>query len=1056
MTLTTVADSFAQSTDVSTGLDGEVAVCCGCRPRRRQWRSRRESKSVAALRSSQYFETRRATTNLNTEDSEKDSMFFFDAEQDPLADDEYPASSVKVVKSQPSTPPSSERKESAPQNHYPSRSTRSIASSVDFAGSIQPAKIVTFDEPGQKPGPISNHRRPSTRFHALAQQSLVEFERSLCEPPVKIPHPSYPGGLTDKELQECRKFLMGLEAMNPSIYEQVYSMRDVEEAPYTVCRWLRATKFDATKILERLASNQATFEKAREADFYPNVSETIGAPFSVFLSQYPYLPIGRSKEGYPVNYFLAGRINPEGILSMTTKDRIGGYFWWSFMHKFKQELRKTQADNPNLVRIEGINVMDLQGLSASALTSDTTDVIKLASMVSDFFPETLNRMLIINAPGFFAMFWGVIKKFIDPRTASRIKVYSNKEKAMAALREVADTSQIPTDYGGTNKSVKQAFVDEASDPLLIRQEVSLLNIKKKGGKASLVEGWKLGPNEYMEIRAYTRSVSSGSISVSLDGEVCSTAESKCSLNSLDPTGSPYPNCTVVGSNLVGPGLVNIEVRDLDNAEKRLKDGSRGYFLLVGDVKHEARPQDLGFSGSNHHPTHTVGSQTSFAECIVPVSDHIKTPEDFQTFVPLSLVDCERALREPRVKIPMKSYPGGLTDSELQECRKFLMGLEAMNPSIYEQVYSMRDVEEAPYTVCRWLRATKFDASKILERIAGNQSAFEKARDADFYPNVSETIGAPFSVYLSQYPYLPIGRSKEGYPVNYFLAGRINPEGILCMTTKERMAGYFWFSFMHKFKQELRKAQADNPNLVRIEGINVLDLQGLSASALSSDTTDVIKLASMVSDFFPETLNRMLIINAPGFFAMFWGVIKKFIDPRTASRIKVYSNKEKAMAALREVADISEIPTDYGGTNKSMKQAFVDEASDPLLIRQEVCLMNIKKKGGKAKNGDGWILGPNEYMEVRVFTRSASSASVSVSLNGVIYSRAESKSAHNVLDPTSPLPHCTMVESSLVGPGLVEIEAHDLDNVEKKLQNSPRGHFLVVGDVKRFAVSNQAL
>lgn len=57
--------------------------------------------------------------------------------------------------------------------------------------------------------------------------------------------------------------------------------------------------------------------------------------------------------------------------------------------------------------------------------------------------------------------------------------------------------------------------------------------------------------------------------------------------------------------------------------------------------------------------------------------------------------------------------------------------------------------------------------------------------------------------------------------------------------------------MYKFKQEIRKAQDRDPDFVRIEGINIIDLKGLSASSLSGDTMEVIKLASKISDFFPE-------------------------------------------------------------------------------------------------------------------------------------------------------------------------------------------------------------
>jgi hypothetical protein len=172
-------------------------------------------------------------------------------------------------------------------------------------------------------------------------------------------------------------------------------------------------------------------------------------------------------------------------------------------------------------------------------------------------------------------------------------------------------------------------------------------------------------------------------------------------------------------------------------------------------------------------------------------------------------------------------------------------------SLSEQVYSFRDIEEEPYTICRWLRATKFDAAKILQRLTDNQELFNEAKDNEFYPHIESAIGAPLSVFLSQYPFLAVGRGKNGCPVNYFLAGKINPEGILCMTTVERLRSYFWYTFMWKFKSEIRQAKEADPDFVRVEGINIVDLTGLSASAMTSETMEVIKAASKISDFFPE-------------------------------------------------------------------------------------------------------------------------------------------------------------------------------------------------------------
>ena len=220
--------------------------------------------------------------------------------------------------------------------------------------------------------------------------------------------------------------MRGLKALDPRVSEQVYSFRDVEDEPYTICRWLRATKFDAEAILKRLDENQAMFEAAKQHNFFPgayiyvssstfvavsllldwsitnahsflscrvlllwctDVTKAIGAPFSVYLSQYPLLPIGRGKNGCPVNYFQAGKLNPEGIFTLTTLPKVQGYFWWTFMWKMKEEIINSQNLDPDFVRVEGINVVDLNGLSAAALTSEAMEVIKIASKISDFFPE---------------------------------------------------------------------------------------------------------------------------------------------------------------------------------------------------------------------------------------------------------------------------------------------------------------------------------------------------------------------------------------------------------------------------------------------------------------------------------------------------------------------------------------------------------------------------------------------------------------------------------------------------------------------------------------------
>ena len=65
------------------------------------------------------------------------------------------------------------------------------------------------------------------------------------------------------------KVIRLLKTSDRLLYQQIYSLRDVEEEPYALCRWLRATKFNADELLKRLEDGKGTFQKAYENNFYP-------------------------------------------------------------------------------------------------------------------------------------------------------------------------------------------------------------------------------------------------------------------------------------------------------------------------------------------------------------------------------------------------------------------------------------------------------------------------------------------------------------------------------------------------------------------------------------------------------------------------------------------------------------------------------------------------------------------------------------------------------------------------------------------------------------------
>jgi len=454
--------------------------------------------------------------------------------------------------------------------------------------------------------PKQQQQRKSSRLMNILRRSTLGTKKLLTTPRVKIMERGFPGGLSVEELAIAQRFVRELKTRNVACAEQVFSFRDVEEEPYAICRWLRGFKFDADKALQRLDNQIDSWNNAKSNHFYPNVSEALGAPFSVFLTQYPFIAMGNAKNGCPVNYFRAGRIHPEGILCLTTASKVEGYFWHNFAYTFIKDLKRAQSSDPNFVCCEGINVVDLEGLSASAVTKDALECVTLAGKVADFYPETQHCMIIINAPSFFTFLWPAIKKLIDPRTASRIQVFSDKKKSSDRLKELIDSNEIPIDYGGNPDNpdntiahavIKQGGLDTEK---VKRQEVQLLYIKKR---STIHHEIHLQKNEAMKIIIYTRSISNASFVVSknqtdkeeknnkdvdtTDTDKVSTIEVvvEADISSGDEnreSSPPLPSQKVMGT-IYGPGHFDMHGQDLDTATRKQSSFSRGYYLFVGTV-----------------------------------------------------------------------------------------------------------------------------------------------------------------------------------------------------------------------------------------------------------------------------------------------------------------------------------------------------------------------------------------------------------------------------------------------------------------------------------------
>mmetsp|Transcript_14665 Transcript_14665/g.46764 ORF Transcript_14665/g.46764 Transcript_14665/m.46764 type:complete len:243 (-) Transcript_14665:143-871(-) len=97
-----------------------------------------------------------------------------------------------------------------------------------------------------------------------------------------------------------------------------------------------------------------------------------------------------------------------------------------------------------------LSILDLQGVTMAKLSSETLEFVKkIAKVDSANYPETMGKMLIINAPGIFKFAWGLVQAFLDPRTVSKIEILSGPEVWKPRLAQLVDADQLPAELGGT-------------------------------------------------------------------------------------------------------------------------------------------------------------------------------------------------------------------------------------------------------------------------------------------------------------------------------------------------------------------------------------------------------------------------------------------------------------------------------------------------------------------------------------------------------------------------------------------------------------------------------
>lgn len=335
-------------------------------------------------------------------------------------------------------------------------------------------------------------------------------------------------------------------------------------------------------------------------------------------------------------------------------------------------------------------------------------------------------------------------------------------------------------------------------------------------------------------------------------------------------------------------------------------------------------------------------------------------------------------------------PGHLTEDEVKIFTKFRTEVEDRGGEFKNTVYSFGDIEGEAFCLTRWLRARKFKYDDVIAMIEEATEVRADALKHNFYPDPVEALGCEPSVFMAQYPQLYHGHAKNGCPVFISKPGVLNTDGMECITTLDGILKFHWYVQMHDYKARLLKHKEENPDFNNFQCVCVIDLDHLSSSQLSQRALSIVKTQTAIDSVcFPETMNKTLVINAPRFFSLTWNIIKGWIDPRTAGKIELISSRKNWEDRLRELIDVDQLPSDYGGKATATTETLAKEAPEGVKTQHHE-LVHVRSSGHFTVD-----VPQDGSLEVMVYTRS---------ITAVVISVVDENSKSKVYAPGVPVKH----------------------------------------------------